>query len=292
MLLLSRDDLNLFHPHRTGVTLMFLQRFRLPILFYVITFGLAILVRLTVPMIGEASLPVTMLTPTIAAAIMLTFVAPEGSFRQAINSLGLTTPGFKGWPLAIGAPALVHAVGLFLLAALGLTVLVMPQVAGPIALWIPDIIAGLVIGTLFALCEEIGWRGYLLPHFKGLSVLNAMLIVGFLHGLWHLPILLTTDLYHASGNAWLVTPLFLITLTLAGVFYGFLRNWTGSVWPVAIAHGAANQAWNISNQASQTQSPIVLEYVGGESGIIMITGLLIINLVLIRIMGIQKTPEH
>lgn len=268
---------------------MFLQRFRLPILFYVMAFGLAILVRLAVPMIGEASLPITMLTPAIAAAIMLAFVAPEGSFRQTINGLGLTAPGFKGWPLAIGGPALVHAIGLLLLATLGLTALVVPQGAGSIALWIPDIIASFAIGTLFALCEEVGWRGYLLPHFKELGALSAMLIVGFLHGLWHLPILLTTDLYHASGNAWLVTPLFLITLTSAGVFYGFLRNWTGSIWPVAIAHGAANQAWSISSQASQTQSPIVLEYVGGESGIIMIAGLLIINLILIKIMGNKKT---
>jgi uncharacterized protein len=145
-----------------------------------------------------------------------------------------------------------------------------------------DILAGFIIGGAFALCEEVGWRGYMLPRMTGFTPVSAMLIVGFLHGLWHMPILLTTNYYHSTGNPWLVAPLFLLTITLAGVFYGFLRSWTGSVWPVAIAHAAANTAWNLSSQVSQTKSPAVLEYIGGESGIIMIAGLVVINLVLVR----------
>jgi uncharacterized protein len=101
---------------------------------------------------------------------------------------------------------------------------------------------------------------------------------------WHMPILLTTDYYHSTGNPWIVAPLFLLTLTLAGIFYGFLRIWTGSVWPVAIAHAAANTAWNVSSKVSVTKSPAVLEYVGGESGVIMIGGLVLINVVLVRVM--------
>jgi hypothetical protein len=51
-------------------------------LFYLIAFGLAVLVRFAVPLIGEASVLVTMLTPAIAAIIMLMIVAPEGGLRQ------------------------------------------------------------------------------------------------------------------------------------------------------------------------------------------------------------------
>ena len=252
--------------------------------FYAITLALAVLVRFAVPVIGEAILPVTMLTPAIAAALMLIFIAPEGGFRQSIVSLGLTSAGLKGWPLAIGGPALIHALGLAILFAAGLTALSAPQISGSATLLVLDILAGFVISTVLALCEEVGWRGYMLPHMKGFGMVSAMLIVGLLHGLWHMPILLTTDYYHSTGNPWIVAPLFLVTLTLAGVFYGFLRIWTGSVWPVAIAHAAANTAWNVSSQVSQTKSPSVLEYVGGESGVIMIVGLVIINLALIRML--------
>ena len=96
--------------------------------------------------------------------------------------------------------------------------------------------------------------------------------------------MLTTDYYHNAGNPLLVVPLFLITLTLAGVFYGFLRIWTGSVWPVAIAHAAANMAWEIMTEMTQTKSALVLEYIGGESGVIMIGGLLIFSYIFIRYM--------
>jgi uncharacterized protein len=237
--------------------------------FYVMTFSLAVLVRLAVPLIGEASLPVTMLTPTVAAAVMLIFVAPEGGLHKVARGLGLTNAGLMGWPIAIGAPALIHAIGLAILALAGFSKFAAPQFTGTVGTLVLDVLAGFFIGTVFALFEEVGWRGYMLPRMKGVNIVGAMLIVGFLHGVWHLPILLTTNYYHSTGNPWIVTPLFLITVTLAGIFYGFLRIWTGSVWPVAIAHGAANTAWNISSQVSQTKSPLVLEYVGGEGGIIL-----------------------
>ncbi len=245
--------------------------------FYVLALGLAILVRLAVPILGEASLPLNMLTPAIVTALMLSVFAPEGGFRQAVVKLGLTRTGLRGWLPAIGGPALIHAVGLIILTLAGLTTLAAPQISGSFIMLGPDLLIGFFIGILFALGEEVGWRGYMLPHMKGFGKMSAMLIVGFLHGVWHLPILLTTNYYHSSGNPWLVTILFLVTLTLAGAFYGFLRIWSGSVWPVAIAHGAANTAWNFSSQVSQTKSPAVLEYIGGESGLIMIGGLLIIN---------------
>jgi membrane protease YdiL (CAAX protease family) len=64
--------------------------------------------------------------------------------------------------------------------------------------------------------------------------------------------------FMAATNPLLVVPLFLVTLSLVGVFYGFLRIWTGSVWPVAIAHAAANMAWEIMAEMTQTKSPLVL----------------------------------
>ena len=252
------------------------------IIFYALTMGLALLARLAVPLIGGVVLPVTMLTPAIAVAIMLTFVAPEGGITQAMKNLGLASAGLKGWIFAICAPVAINLCGFAILVATGMTALSSPFggfSAGQVLL---DLIISLVMGTLLALGEEVGWRGYMLPRLRDIGLVHAMLIVGLLHGIWHLPVLLTTDYYHQSGNPWIVAPMFLITLMLAGVFYGFLRTWTGSVWPVAIAHAAANSAWDFSQQASATKTPAVLEYVGGESGLLMIFGLLVVSAVLIR----------
>jgi membrane protease YdiL (CAAX protease family) len=46
-------------------------------------------------------------------------------------------------------------------------------------------------------------------------------------------------------------PLFLAVLTAAGVLYGYLRDASGSLWPVVIAHGTFNA---------------VLGVLGGRSG--------------------------
>ena len=239
-------------------------------------------------MLGEASAVVTMLTPAVAVVIMVTLVSPEGGWRTVLSKLGLTSAGLKGWPLAIGGPVLIQLCALILLISLGLTALARPEATAPVALIAAKVLSGLFVGTAFAMCEEVGWRGYMLPRMIGLGLVPAMLAVGFLHGVWHLPLLLTTDYYHASGNPWIVAPLFLVTLALAGVFYGFLRVWTGSVWPVAIAHSAANMAWELSSEVSATQSPVVLEYIGGESGLVMICGLLIADLILIRVMRTSR----
>jgi uncharacterized protein len=261
---------------------MSIENSRKAFIFYGITLALAVAVTFLVPWIGQASLVVTMLTPTVAAVIMLTWIAPEGGFRKVLSLLGLDRAGFKGWPLAIVGPAALHLVGFLVLSITGLAVFAAPQITGSVGFAVLKISTGLFVGTFFALGEEIGWRGYMLPRLVGRGVAPALLLVGFLHGVWHLPLMLTTDYYHNSGNPLLVVPLFLVTLTLAGVFFGFLRLWTGSVWPVAIAHSTANMAWDIMNEITQTKSPLVLEYVGGESGVIVITGLLIFSFFIIR----------
>jgi uncharacterized protein len=248
--------------------------------FYLISLGLSLAVALAAPVLGDMSTLLVMLTPAIAVVAMLTVLAPEGGFRAALIGLGLTKAGTRGWPIAIGAPFAIHTLGLALLAGAGLVAFASFSLGGAARL-IPHVLIGVVISVLLALFEEVGWRGYMLPRMSGYSVVTAMLLVGFLHGLWHLPILLLTDFYHATGNPWIVAPLFLVTLTLAGVFYGFLRVWTGSIWPVAIAHAAANTAWNVSSTATGQTSPVVAEYIGGESGVIMIVGLLIVDAILV-----------
>jgi uncharacterized protein len=257
-------------------------------IFYAITLALAVVVVFTVPFIGEVSLIVTMMTPTLAAVLMLAVISPEDGFRKTLSLLGLDRAGFKGWPLAIAGPTAIHLVGLVILSIAGLAVFASPQITGPAGFAIFKISTGLLIGTLFALGEEIGWRGYMLPRLLGFGAVPAMLIVGFLHGVWHLPIMLTTDYYHNTGNPLLVVPLFLVTVTLAGVFFGFIRIWTGSVWAVAIAHAAANTAWEITTEMTETKSPLVLEYVGGESGLIIIGGLLVFSFFIIRYVKSEK----
>ena len=105
---------------------------------------------------------------------------------------------------------------------------------------------------------------------------RALLLSGLLHGIWHLPILLLTPYYHSTGNPLIVVPLFLATLTLTGVVYGELRMMTGSVWPAALAHGAGNSFWSTFTGLTVATSPLALEYLAGESGILPLIGLVFV----------------
>jgi membrane protease YdiL (CAAX protease family) len=136
-----------------------------------------------------------------------------------------------------------------------------------------NLIVGLIISSLYALAEEIGWRGYLLPHLLPLGRMRALLLSGLLHGIWHLPLMLLTPFYHGSGNRLIVVVLFLLTLTVAGVLYGYLRLTSGSVWPVALAHGALNTFWfQFATLTVAASSPLLLEYLAGESGVLSLLG--------------------
>jgi membrane protease YdiL (CAAX protease family) len=88
--------------------------------------------------------------------------------------------------------------------------------------------------------------------------------------------LLLTPYYHSAGNPLIVVPLFLATLTLTGVIYGELRLMTGSVWPAALAHGAGNSFWSMLSGLTVTTSPLVLEYLAGESGVLPLLGLVVV----------------
>jgi membrane protease YdiL (CAAX protease family) len=250
-------------------------------IFYCFALSMAVVLALMAPWFGESVLILTMITPTVAALTMLLWIAPEGGWRKIPGLLALNRAGLKGWPLALGGPLAIYMIGFAILALTGFVAFVEPT-GGSFTAIAPDIVVGLVIGTILALFEEAGWRGYMLPRLAGAGLVRAMLIVGFLHGLWHMPLLLGTDFYHGAGNPWLVVPMFLTTLTLAGIFYGFLRVWTGSVWPVAIAHAAATTGWDLTSKMSKTESVLVQEYIGGESGVIMIGGLVVVAVLLIR----------
>lgn len=259
--------------------------------FAVIALGLSLLVSLAAPVLGETSPLVTMLTPSVAAAIMLVAVTSEGRSRAAWVSLGVTRTGLRGWPLAIVGPALALLFTYVIVWASPLGEVKAPASGGSVATVALNLGLNFAMGLVLAMGEEVGWRGYMLPRLAAIGVVRAMLLVGFVQGLWHLPLLLTTPYYHSTGNPLIVVPLFLATLTLAGVFYGYLRLWTGSVWPVAIAHAVYNLVWAILNELTVVDAPETLEYVGGESGILIIAVLGLAALVLARrTHGLSFTP--
>lgn len=100
--------------------------------------------------------------------------------------------------------------------------------------------AALISSLLANPWEEVGWRGFALPHWQQrYHALAATLIVGVLWSLWHLPI------FFWIGNPMASYPFFpWLAGTIAGaVIYTWLYNSTaGSLLPVTLFHVAFNTA--------------------------------------------------
>ena len=62
----------------------------------------------------------------------------------------------------------------------------------------------------------------------------------------------------------------------AGVCFGYLRLTTGSVWPATLAHSGFNIFWERFNGFTETRSPLVLEYLAGESGLLTLFALAVL----------------
>ena len=244
-------------------------------LFYALAFAFSAAVVLLAPVLGANVTAVAMLTPFLAVLLMLLLVTRDGYTKAGWAALGLHRAGVRTWGLALLVPLLILGFSYGALWLSGVATFAMPATGEP-AIQALNLILSIVLSLVFALGEEIGWRGYLLPHLSALGSRRGLLVSGLLHGIWHLPILLLTPYYHDAGNPLIVVPLFLAGLTLTGVFYGKLRLITGSVWPAAIAHTAGNGFSTAFTALTVTASPLVFEYLVGESGVLTLIGLAIV----------------
>lgn len=245
-------------------------------IYYGLAFTLVLLASLLYPVLGGLVIIAAMYAPLAAVLLMLFVVTPDGRTKAGWVSLGLHRPGFRAWLPALLIPLAVIGGAYVLAWGAGLAGYVMPTELAKLGLWmLPAVVLyEIVMHLLFtgALAEEIGWRGYLLPRLaNAIGPKWALPLSGLMHGLWHLPIILFTPLYHADGNIWLVLPLFLVGAPVWGMVVGYARLRTNSVWPSAIMHAAHNVFWGIL-RASTVASPLVAEYVIGESGILPLTG--------------------
>ena len=100
------------------------------------------------------------------------------------------------------------------------------------------------INMLFAVGEEAGWRGYMMPQLKErFGLLNGRLLGGVIWGVWHWPIMLLTG--YEYGTNYLGAPaLGLVVWCVVCFALNTLLDWlyekTGGIWVSAIAHGAFN----------------------------------------------------
>lgn len=114
-----------------------------------------------------------------------------------------------------------------------------------IVLFIPITVIGLPLsGLAVVFGEEYGWRGFLLSELIKIGKLRGILLVGFVWGIWHFPIILRG--VHTYPANCLGLFLGLIFFSLWGIIQGYAVIKTGSIWIAAFMHGLVNSVYSFS----------------------------------------------
>src|SRR5215208_6312452 len=221
------------------------------------------------PGLGLAAL--WMCTPTVATLIMLLVVTREGYSKEGWKSLGLHRLGLSVWWIAFGVTLLITVVASAIVWATPLASFVLPE--GGILNTLIDFLIEVVLITLtVVLFEEIGIRGYLLPKLLSLGRTPALVLSGLVWATWHMPLILLTPIFPV-GNKLISLPLFYATIVAASFIFGYLRIYTGSLWPASIAHSVHNAAWGTLGAFTATSYPVIVnKYLVGDYGVLILIG--------------------
>ncbi|MDD2284463.1 MAG: CPBP family intramembrane metalloprotease [Paludibacter sp.] len=106
------------------------------------------------------------------------------------------------------------------------------------------LIAGITINAIAGFGEELGWRGFMLKQFKEMSFVKASILIGFIWGVWHAPLILMGHNYpqHPVVGVFMMT---LWCILLTPIFL-YITIKSKSVIAAAIIHGTLNGTFGIS----------------------------------------------
>ena len=155
-------------------------------------------------------------------------------------------------------------------------------------LWIiiiQSLFFGATVNALAAFGEELGWRGFLQRELEHIGFWKSSLLIGFIWGVWHAPIILQGHNYpeHPIAGVFIMI---LWTMLLAPVF-SYVTVKANSVIAASIIHGSLNATVGIAIIFIRGGSDLLV----GVTGLAGMLVLLVIN-VIIFIIHKEKKPFY
>ncbi|PYQ62096.1 MAG: CPBP family intramembrane metalloprotease domain-containing protein [Acidobacteria bacterium] len=215
------------------------------IIFLVLTYALSSIFYVLIIARGKLSpLPVLGLMWCPGVAALITRLATQRNLRGTGWGWGKTRWQVLAYlvpaGLALVVYGLVWSTGIGGLSPRGLL-----ESAKGLPVSIPVILAlfatvGLLPSIVFALGEEIGWRGLLVPELAQMtSFTNTALLSGAAWAVYHFPLILFAD-YHGGAPKWFALPAFTWMAIACSFVVAWLRLKSGSLWPAVVLHASHN----------------------------------------------------
>jgi membrane protease YdiL (CAAX protease family) len=132
----------------------------------------------------------TLLGPSLAGVLLTGFVHGKEGFRKLFSRFLSWRAGVQWYLISLlTAPLLLFAI---LITLTSISSSYLPGIFGAEDK-ISVLTSGLIAGIMVGIFEELGWTGFVVPQIrKRFGVFNTGLIVGFLWGLWHMPLFIGT----------------------------------------------------------------------------------------------------
>lgn len=233
------------------------------ILAYAISWSIEIPIALSVQGVITAQFPYAVhyfasFGPFIAAFVVAAIGEGGAGIRQLIGGLSKWRVGAFYWLVAIGLPVVSFTVSVFItrlmegefpsLGLLGqMDYLPYLGILGALAVWLFS----------YGLGEEVGWRGFAIPHLQRTrTAYVSSLLLGVIWACWHLPAFFYRDTYIEMGLL-VGFPMLLISVTFGSVFLTWLYNSTQGSTLMAIAfHGVFN--WLLTSGAGGGGASVIM----------------------------------
>ena len=108
--------------------------------------------------------------------------------------------------------------------------------------FLKTVLTALPIFFIFAIFEEVGWRGYLFPKLDALGVNRfvASGIVAMVWATWHLPYIRELSWIYNSEDLTAFIPRFYLLCFALSLVYGEVRSLTGTFWTATLFHAVGN----------------------------------------------------
>jgi membrane protease YdiL (CAAX protease family) len=104
-----------------------------------------------------------------------------------------------------------------------------------------NLISGLIIVSLLAFFEEIGWRAWMLPRLiKSFNTKKGIVIGALIWAVWHIPFMLSGIIYFKGISRYQVILINPLGIFGVGIIIGWFWLKTKSILIVSLAHGALN----------------------------------------------------
>jgi len=186
------------------------------------------------------------LGPTLAAFLVTAFIDGKAGVRHLLRRYIQWREGVRWYLLALFGPPIVLFIGavLFFGATPMIGLLAHPSLLASSYLAIVPLV--LVIGG--PLGEEPGWRGFALPRLQQrFRPLTATLILGLLHGIWHVPLF-----FVVGGHApftFVGFAAFILTLIVNAIIWTWVfNNVRQSLLIMFLLHAAVNASGGFISQ--------------------------------------------